>query len=53
MRIEYAVESLLEGEIADFVTYKPKFYGSTLCVTVFRRRLIVDFIKPATFKGSV
>jgi hypothetical protein len=54
MRIDYATERLLPGEVA------PMFerYGSGTCIggretfrsialTLFRHRLIVDFIRPA------
>jgi hypothetical protein len=44
MRIEFATESLLTGELADRLSITPQPYGRTVCLVAFGRRIIVDFI---------
>ncbi len=42
--LNITTERLLTGEAADLLTLQRKPYGSTLCVVLFGRRLIVDLI---------
>lgn len=44
MRIDVATERLLPGQMADRVTFAPKDYGRTFCISVFGWTLVVDFI---------
>lgn len=44
MRIEFAQERLLSGEVMDRVSLSGKSYGYTLSARVFGRRVILDII---------
>jgi len=44
MRLAFATERLIAGELSDHVSITAKPYGRTICVCAFGVRLIVDLI---------
>ncbi len=44
MRLAFATERLLPGELSNVASFALKPYGRTLCLSAFGFRLIVDVI---------
>lgn len=46
MRLAFATERLLPGELSNVASFALKPYGRVLCLSAFGFRLIVDVITP-------